>query len=65
MRIVRTTDNKHLGRTLLNASGPVLALNTGDTILIDGFNFEVQHITTLDNGNILLSNPNYQLECEA
>jgi hypothetical protein len=57
MIIVRTTDNRHLGHA-------VPALNTGDTLELDGFLFEVQTVSTLESGNTLLSNPNYQLECE-
>lgn len=57
MRVVRTTDGRHLGLEL----SPV---NTGATLDLDGFLFEVQKVSNLENGNILLSNPNYQLECE-
>jgi hypothetical protein len=57
MRIVRTTDNRHLGQEL-----PVL--NTDTPINLNGFLFEVQSVKTLENGNTLLSNPNYQIECE-
>ena len=65
MRIVRTTDGRHVGRVLLRSSVEATSLNTGDVVDIDGFAFEVQYIKTLENGNLLLSNPNYQLECEA
>lgn len=57
MRIVRTTDGRHLGLE-------IEALNTGDTVDLSGFLFEVQKVTILESGNTLLSNPNYQLECE-
>jgi hypothetical protein len=57
MRIVKTTDGLHLGHVLPT-------LNKGDSAEIDDFTFEVQQIATLENGNLLLSNPNYQLECE-
>lgn len=58
MRIVRTTDGLHIGFVI-----PVL--NTGDTVEIEGFTFDIQSVSILENGNSLLSNPNYQLECEA
>lgn len=57
MRIVRTTDGRHLGAEI-----PVV--NTGDTVNLGDFAFEVQSVKVLENGNTLLSNPNYQLECE-
>lgn len=57
MRIIRTTDGRHLGLVI-----PVV--NIGQSIDLNGFTFDVQQITTLENGNLLLSNPNYQLECE-
>jgi hypothetical protein len=57
MRIVRTTDGRHLGKDLAS-------VNIGDSIDLAGFLFEVQEIKTLENGNLLLSNFNYQLECE-
>lgn len=64
MRIIQTTDGRHIGRVLLKSDGtPIETLNTGAIILVDDFTFEVQFISTLDNGNLLLSNPNYQLEC--
>lgn len=58
MKILKSTDNKHLGRE-------IQGINKGDCIDLDGFTFEVQNVSTLENGNIVLSNPNYQLECEA
>lgn len=57
MVIVKTTDSRFLGETI-----PVV--NTGDSLFLDDFVFEVQSKRQLDNGNWLLSNPNYQLECE-
>lgn len=57
MIIVRSTDGRHLGVD-------VQGLNTGSLVDLDGFLFEVQKISNLENGNILLSNPNYQIECE-
>ena len=57
MRIVRSTDNRHLGEDIPE-------VNTGATLNLSGFLFEVQKIVILENGNKLLSNPNYQLECE-
>lgn len=57
MKVLKTTDGQHIGRALPE-------LNTGDSIDLDGFVFEVQTKTTLSSGHVLLSNPNYQLECE-
>lgn len=57
MRIVRTTDGRHLGLE-------IEVLNRGDTLNLAGFIFEAQFIKQLDNGNTLFSNPNYQIECE-
>ena len=57
MRIVRTTDNNHIGVE-------IQGVNREDVIDLAGFLFEVQSIKILENGNLLLSNPNYQLECE-
>ena len=57
MRVVKTTDSQHLGET-------ITSLNRGDVLDLSGFTFEVQAVKLLENGNILLSNPNYQIECE-
>jgi len=57
MRVVKTTDNKHLGVTLAS-------LNKGDVLDLEGFLFEVQEVKVLESGNTLFSNPNYQIECE-
>jgi hypothetical protein len=58
VRIIKTTDNQHLGLVLPD-------LNTGDSVDLEGFTFYVQSVRTLDSGNVLFANPNYQLECEA
>ena len=57
MRVIKTTDGQHLGRDIPE-------VNTGDTLEFDGFVFQVQKKTVLENGHILLSNFNYQLICE-
>jgi hypothetical protein len=57
MKIVKSTDNKHLGKE-------ISSINKGDCIDLDGFTFEVQSVSHCENGNIILSNPNYLLECE-
>lgn len=57
MRVVKTTDGQHLGETLT-------PLNKGDVLDMSGFLFEVQEVKVLESGNLLLSNPNYQIECE-
>lgn len=58
MKIIKSTDNKNLGKE-------IPSINKGDCIDLDGFTFEVQFVSELPNGNKVLSNPNYQLECEA
>ncbi len=57
MVIIRTTDSRHIGETI-----PVV--NTGDIVPLGDFIFEVQSMRLLENGHWLLSNPNYQIECE-
>jgi hypothetical protein len=58
MRILKTTDGLHLGVSIPD-------LNTGDVLDLNGFEFVVEVLKTLDNGHIVLSNFNYSLECEA
>lgn len=58
MKIVKTTDNRHIG---VNIDRPT---ETNCLILINDFEFIVEKITVLENLNILLSNPNYQIEIE-
>lgn len=58
MRIVKTTDNRHIG---VNIDRPI---QTNCIILINDFEFAVEKITILENLNVLLSNPNYQIEIE-
>lgn len=57
MRIIKSTDGNHLGKDIQD-------INTGDTVDLGGFLFFVQSKTILQSGNVMLSNPNYQLECE-
>lgn len=57
MRIIKSTDGLHLGYDIPD-------LNRGDTLEIDGFVMQVQKRSILDNGHIVLSSFNYQLECE-
>ena len=55
MIIVSSTDNKYLGYE-------VKEINIGDTVELENITFEVQFIRTLDNGNLIVGNPNYQFE---
>lgn len=57
MKILRSTDNKYIGTEL-----PVLS--KGDVISLGDFEFVVEHVKALSNGNISAGNFNYQLECE-
>lgn len=57
MRIISSTDNRYLGQVIPD-------VNTGDTVDLGGFNFYVEVKRTLETGQILLSNVNYQLICE-
>ncbi len=58
MKISKTTDSRHLGVNIEQEP------SVGDVLALDDFQFEVQQKIALDNGNLLLSNPNYQLELE-
>lgn len=55
MRIATSTDNKYLGKEI---DPPVI----GAIINLDGFQFEVQFIHPLENGNVCVGNTNYQFE---
>lgn len=59
MRIVKTTDSRHIGVNI------ELIPSVGEDILLGDFIFEVQFKVILDNMNVLLSNPNYQIEIGA
>ena len=58
MRIVKTTDGRHIGAEIPD-------LNTGDVLDLSGFTFVVEKRALLEDGHIVLSNTNYSLECEA
>ena len=57
MKIVRSTDGRHIG---VNIEAP----SRNQSVMLGDFEFVVQNIMILDNLNILLSNPNYQIELE-
>lgn len=57
MQIISSTDNKYIGKEILN-------LEMGIIIHLDDFEFYVQRMQVLENGNICLSNANYQLQCK-
>ena len=37
-------------------------INIGDTVALEDYTFEVQFIRRLENGSLLVGNPNYQFE---
>ena len=58
MIVISSMDGKYLGEEVSND------VKVGDTILFSDFDFPVQFIFRLENGNIRLGSPNYQLELE-
>lgn len=58
MRIVKTTDGQHIGVNIDIENVVNEVLTIGD------FSFVLQSTVRLDNNNVLLSNPNYQIELE-
>lgn len=55
MKVISSTDNKYLGME-------VPEINIGDTVALEDYTFEVQFIRRLENGSLLVGNPNYQFE---
>jgi hypothetical protein len=55
MKVISSTDNKYLGMQ-------VPEISVGDTVALKDYTFEVQFIRMLENGNLLVGNPNYQFE---
>ena len=58
MHIIASTDNKYLGKEFPADT------KVGDSITFGDFIFEVQKINILEDGNLVFSNSNYQLQCE-
>lgn len=58
MIVVSSMDGKYLGEEVPNDT------KVGDTLLFTDFELPVQFIFRLENGNIRLGSPNYQLEIE-
>lgn len=58
MVVISSTDGKYIGQEVPDNT------KRGDTILLDDFEFSVQFVFKLENGNIRLVSPNYQLEIE-
>lgn len=58
MKVVKTTDGRNL-----NVNIEVLP-SKGQSVMLGDFEFVVQSINRLDSNNVLLSNPNYQIEIE-
>lgn len=58
MRVVKTTDGRNISVNI-----EVLP-SKGQSVMLGDFEFVVQSIDHLDNKNVLLSNPNYQIELE-
>lgn len=55
MKVVSSTDNKYLGME-------VQEIKLGKSITLENITFEVQFIRSLENGNLIVGNPNYQFE---
>lgn len=58
MIVVSSTDGKYVGAEIEKD------IKVGDTITFDDVEIPVQYIFHLENGNIRLGSPNYQLEIE-
>lgn len=58
MQIIKTTDGRHLGINIEHIP------EIGGVLILGDYHFVVQNKCTLENGNIRVSNPNYQLELE-
>ena len=58
MQVTASTDNKYTGKEVQ----PDLLL--GQMIALGDFQFEIQYIRRLENGNIAVGNTNYQIECK-
>lgn len=58
MKVISSTDNKYLGNEISDN------VSLGEVISLGDFSFEVQRIQKLENGDVILSNPNYQLIIE-
>lgn len=55
MRVTSSTDGKYIGHTI--ASLP----SVGDILLFGDFSLEVQFVKTLDTGEHVVGNPNFQI----
>ena len=55
MKVISSTDNKYLGMEVPN-------IQIGDIVELEGYQFEVQFIHELSNGNVCFGNTNYQFE---
>lgn len=58
MKVVSSTDAKYLGSEVTSD------LILGDSVTFGDFTFEIMFVKTLENGNILIGSPNYQIELE-
>ena len=58
MNVVSSMDGKYLGLEVPADT------KVGDTLRFDDFALSVQFIFRLENGNLRLGSPNYQLEIE-
>lgn len=58
MNIIKSTDGKYLGTEIPNTTA------IGSSIALGDFEFRVEFVHNLENGNKALGNANYQLECE-
>lgn len=55
MKVISSTDNKYLGME-------VPQIKVGDVVQLQNYEFEVQFIHELSNGNTCFGNTNYQFE---
>lgn len=59
MKVIKTTDGKYLGHNLPDE------LKVGDIVDFQDFSFQIMFVRRLDNHQLTLGSPNYQLVCEA
>ena len=58
MRIIKTTDGQHIGVNIEAIP------SRGQSVMLGDFEFVAQNIVITDDGSVLLSNPNYQIELQ-
>ncbi len=58
MRIIKSTDGQHIGVNIEAIP------SRGQSVMLGDFEFVAQNITQTDEGSVLISNPNYQIELQ-